>query len=67
MSKKKVSYKEATTEISEIIQEIENNDVDIDLLSEKVKRVSYLLKFCKTKLYDTEQYLEKLFDEGNEN
>jgi len=67
MSKKKVSYKEATTEISEIIQEIENNDVDIDLLSEKVKRVSFLLKFCKTKLYDTEQYLEKLFDESNDN
>lgn len=67
MAKEKISYSSAITEITEIISEIENNRVDIDLLSEKVKRVSFLIEFCKTKLHDTEKFMENLLNENKDN
>ncbi len=66
MPKKKILYQEATDEISSIIYEIENNNVDIDQLSDKVKRVSFLLEYCKTKLHDTEKYMERMFNENTD-
>ena len=44
MNKKKETYKEAISEIEEILAQIENNELDVDELSEKVKRVSLLIK-----------------------
>lgn len=57
---KKISYKEAMAEIEQVIQEIENDELDVDLLSEKVKRVAFLLEICKDKLYKTEQEVEEV-------
>lgn len=61
-AKKDISYSEATQEISKIIDEIENNEIEIDLLSDKVKRVSFLLDFCKKKLKTTEEYMDKILN-----
>ena len=58
MTKKKISYNEAIEEIEEILQKIENEELDVDELSEKVKRVSSLIKICKQKLYKTEEEVE---------
>ncbi len=44
VSKKNGSYKEAITEIEEILRQLENNELDVDELSEKVKRVSQLVR-----------------------
>ncbi len=63
MTKKKVSYNEAIAEIEEILQKIENEELDVDDLSEKVKRVSALIKICKEKLYKTEEEVEKILKE----
>lgn len=49
------TYKEAITEIEEILSQIENNELDVDQLSEKVKRVSFLITSCKEKLKNTEE------------
>jgi exodeoxyribonuclease VII small subunit len=54
-NKKTVSYKEAITEIEEILSRLENNELDVDELSEKVKRVSQLVTLCKEKLHNTEE------------
>ena len=62
MAKKEISYSEAIQEIEDILYEVENNEVEIDKLSEKVKRVSFLLETCKTKLLNTEEQIEKIFD-----
>ncbi|RUT73550.1 exodeoxyribonuclease VII small subunit [Ancylomarina longa] len=66
MAKKKISYREAITEIEETIASIENEELDVDDLSEKVKRVSELLVFCKEKLYNTEQEVEKILKDMEE-
>ena len=66
MTKKKISYNEAIAEIEEILQKIENEELDVDDLSEKVKRVSALIKICKEKLYKTEEEVEKILREIEE-
>jgi len=63
MAKKKISYKDAISEIEETIALIENEELDVDDLSEKVKRVSALIKICKEKLYKTEEEVEKILKE----
>ncbi|RXQ97608.1 exodeoxyribonuclease VII small subunit [Ancylomarina salipaludis] len=63
MSKKKINYREAITEIEETIQAIENEELDVDQLSDKVKRVSELLKICKEKLHNTEKEVENILNE----
>ncbi|MGQ1908450.1 exodeoxyribonuclease VII small subunit [Marinifilum sp. RC60d5] len=66
MAKKKISYKDAISEIEETIALIENEELDVDELSDKVKRVSELLAICKSKLNNTEKEVEKILNEMDE-
>ncbi len=63
MTNKKISYNEAMMEIEEILEKIENEELDVDELAEKVKRVSVLLKICKDKLHKTNQQVEQVLKE----
>lgn len=63
MTSKTISYKEAVAEIEDILEKIENEELDVDDLTEKVKRVSLLIKLCKEKLHNTEQEVEKILKE----
>jgi exodeoxyribonuclease VII small subunit len=54
------SYKDAINEIESIVEEIENETVDIDVLAEKVKRATYLIKYCKGKLKKTDAEIKKV-------
>lgn len=60
MEEIKLSYKEAMAEIEEIVAKLEDNQLDVDELSEKVKRVFRLIAFCKSKLHDTEVEVENI-------
>lgn len=57
------SYNEAITEIEEILQKIESGELDVDELTDKVKRVAYLLETCKKKLRTTESEIQKVMDD----
>ncbi|HPB05569.1 MAG TPA: exodeoxyribonuclease VII small subunit [Prolixibacteraceae bacterium] len=59
MAQKKQTYREAINEIEEILDKIENDELDVDELVEKVKKVTELLRFCKDKLYATQDEVEK--------
>ncbi|MCF6332251.1 MAG: exodeoxyribonuclease VII small subunit [Draconibacterium sp.] len=63
MAAKNISYNEAMTEIEEILEKIENEELDVDELAEKVKRVSTLLKVCKDKLHKTNEQVEQVLKE----
>lgn len=52
---KKQSYDEALEELQNIVSEIESEEIGVDELSKKVKRAAELLKFCQSKLRQTEQ------------
>lgn len=63
MAPKKQTYRESIIEIEDILSSIENDELDVDELAEKVKRVTMLLKFCKDKLYKTQDEVEKVLKE----
>lgn len=66
MATKKVTYNEAISEIEGILEKIENEELDVDELAEKVKRVSSLLKMCKDKLLKTNEQVEQILKEMEE-
>jgi exodeoxyribonuclease VII small subunit len=63
---KKISYTEAIRELEAIVTEIEEGEITIDTLSEKVKRASELIKICKAKLTATEEDVNKILGEIKE-
>jgi Exonuclease VII small subunit. len=63
MSKHKLTYTEATEELEAILAELENNsEVNMDVISEKVKRAAVLMEFCKKKLHELDTELEKMME-----
>jgi exodeoxyribonuclease VII small subunit len=63
MDKNKLTYKSAVAEIEDILEMLENEELDVDDLAIKVKRVSVLLKFCKDKLTGTEKEIQKIIED----
>ena len=58
-----MTYNEAIAEVEEILDNIENEELDVDELAEKVKRVAFLLKLCKEKLQNTNDQVEQILKE----
>lgn len=56
------TYNEAITEIEDILQKIETGELDVDDLTDQVKRVAFLLETCKKKLKTTESEIQKVID-----
>ena len=52
---KDYTYTDAFEELQTIVSEIEQGEISIDELSEKVKRAALLIKVCKAKLTATEE------------
>jgi exodeoxyribonuclease VII small subunit len=66
MSKKKISYDSALSELQNIVAEIEGEEIGIDELSKKVKRAAELLKFCQEKLRQTEEDVNEILSQFDE-
>lgn len=62
MAKKEQTYGEAMQELQDIMERIENEDLDVDILLEEVKNAANLIKFCKEKLYKTNDEIQKILD-----
>lgn len=63
MAKKEITYSEAITELETILDRIESGDLEVDVLTAEIKKASELIKFCKDKLYKTDEEIKKIFDE----
>ena len=57
------NYTKAFEELQTIVMEIEQGEISVDELSEKVKRAALLIKICKTKLTTTEEDVNKILKE----
>lgn len=57
------SYTEAFKELHSIVSEIEQGEISVDELSEKVKRAAQLIKICKSKLSTTEEDVNRILRE----
>ena len=59
----KITYTEAFEELQGIVSEIEQGEISVDELSEKVKRATQLIKVCRAKLTATEEDVTKILKE----
>ena len=58
-----INYTEAFEELQRIVSEIEQGEISVDELSEKVKRAAHLIKVCKSKLATTESDVNQILKE----
>ena len=63
MKNKEITYTAAKTEIEKIVALIESDELDVDQLTKHVKRASELVVFCKQKLTETDEELQKVLDQ----
>ena len=57
-----MKYEDALKRLEEIVSGIEENKLDIDLIGEKRKEARELIKFCRDKLYKTDEEIKKILE-----
>lgn len=62
MTDKKFSYNAAMQEVEQILALLEKNSLDVDEMSQKVKRATELLQACKKKLYEADAEIQAVFE-----
>lgn len=60
---KKPTYAEAMAELEQIVREIESENVDVDQLARRVARAKELITYCKGRLRQTEEEVNKVLEE----
>ncbi len=63
MEENNLSYSAAFQELKSIVDELENEGIEIDDLTEKVKRASSLYRFLRDRLRATEEEIKKVLEE----
>ena len=59
-------YTDAFEELQEIVSDMEDGNISVDELAEKVKRATVLIRVCKAKLSATEGDVQKILKELEE-
>ena len=63
MAKSKLTYTDSVTELAKILAELENDsEINMEMISEKVKRAAQLLENCKKQLHEIDTDLEKILE-----
>ena len=57
---------DAIAELETIVNKLQNNEYEIDELQKCTTRSLELLKFCKSKLFETDEALQKILAELND-
>jgi len=60
MGKKNLKYKEAISELNNILFDLESEKIDVDEVAVKVKRATELIKICQKKIEKTELEVKKI-------
>ena len=60
---KEQKYEKAMAELQSIVTKMENDELDVDQLSEQLKRAQELIKFCEDKLTKTDEEIKKILAE----
>ncbi|MBE6291652.1 MAG: exodeoxyribonuclease VII small subunit [Bacteroidales bacterium] len=55
-----VNYEEAIQKLETTISQIENNELDIDQLTDRLKEAQELIRFCKDKLYKVDEDIKSM-------
>jgi len=63
MNKTPFKYAQAMKELSDLVERIQSQELDVDELSDAVKKALQLIKVCRKKLQNTELEIKKIIDE----
>jgi exodeoxyribonuclease VII small subunit len=57
-----MKYEEAMKRLEEIVSEIEAGKLDMDRIGDSLKEARELIKFCKDKLFETDEEIKKILE-----
>ena len=60
---KEIKYEAALAELQTIVNKMENDELDVDQMSEQLKRAQELIKLCNDKLTKTDEEIKKILAE----
>ena len=60
MAKDEFKYEEDLRQLEHIVEQMENDELDIDVMGEQLKRAQKLIKLCKDKLTKTDNEIKKI-------
>lgn len=63
MPVKKETYSKAMERLEKIVRQIDNNELEIDVLAEKIREANDIIAFCTEKLTKADREVEKLLQE----
>ncbi|MCH3994210.1 MAG: exodeoxyribonuclease VII small subunit [Prevotella sp.] len=65
MAKKEttIKYEEAVRQLEEIVNKMENDELDIDSLTDQLEKARKLIKLCKDKLTKTDKDIHQILEE----
>ncbi|MFC1515100.1 exodeoxyribonuclease VII small subunit [Candidatus Omnitrophota bacterium] len=66
MTKKPLKYRDAVDELNAILEDLQQESVDVDELSTKVRRATELIALCKQKIQKTELEVKKILKKFEE-
>lgn len=58
-----LTYRKAVAELEDIVRKMESDQCDIDQLSQYTARALQLLKFCKERLFKTNEEVARCLEE----
>ena len=60
--KKNFKYEEAVEQLEQIVRKMENDELDIDSLTDEPRKAQELIKLCKAKLTSTDAEIKKMLE-----
>jgi exodeoxyribonuclease VII small subunit len=58
-----IDYRQAVAELEQILGELEADDVDVDRLSQRVRRAAELIRICRERIAAAEAEVEQIVAE----
>lgn len=66
VAKKKETYSQAIARLELIVRQIDNNELEIDELADKIKEANEIISFCNNKLTKADEEIKKILSEKQE-
>ena len=61
----KINYEQAIEELETIVSKMESGELNLDAITEKLKRAQKLIKLCKDRLTNTDEEIKKILSSDN--
>ena len=61
----KINYEQAIEELETIVSKMESGELNLDAITEKLKRAQKLIKLCEDRLTKTDEEIKKILSSDN--